>query len=301
VLSAERIAALDALDMVWDARSENWQTGVAAARAYREAHGHLLAPADFVTDDGYPLGVWITSRRVERKSGRLAVQRVTELDALGMVWDAVEENWKIGIAAARAYRAAHGHLRVPDRFITDDGYLLGTWISNRRTERSKGRLPVARIAELDALDMVWDAHEELWQRGIAAAREYREANGHLRVPKNLVTDGGFRLGSWISNRRVYRSTGRLPTERIAELDALDMVWDISEEGWQTGLAEAHAYRATHGHLRVPQTFVSEDGYRLGTWIAMRRRQRSRNLLSAARVAQLDALGMVWDARKKTDS
>lgn len=98
-----------------------------------------------------------------------------------------------------------------------------TWISNRRTERSKGRLPVARIAELDALDMVWDVHEELWQRGIAAAREYREANGHLRVPKNLVIDGGFRVGSWISNRRVDRNKGRLPAERIVELDALEPV------------------------------------------------------------------------------
>ena len=295
-LSAGRIAALDALDMVWDARDDAWQTGIAAARAYRAAHGHLLVPADAVADDGYPVGTWIISRRFERNKGRLPLQRVAELDALDHVWDTREEDWRTGIAAARAYRAAHDHLRVPDGFITDDGFLLGTWISNRRTDRSKVRLPAERIAELDALGMVWDMHEDAWQRGIAAARDYREANGHLRVPKKFVTDGGFRLGAWIGNRRSDRIKVRLPAERIAELDALGMVWEPIEDDWQRGVAEARKYREAHGNLRVPQKFVADNDYRLGVWIADKRKDRKRGRLSPRRIAELDALGMVWEPR-----
>ena len=81
--------------------------------------------------------------------------------------------------------------------------------------------------------MVWDAHEERWQRGIAAARAYRETHGHLRVPPTFVTADGFRLGSWVKARRRQRQKDALSAERIAELDALDMVWDP----WREGLAK----------------------------------------------------------------
>lgn len=157
-------------------------------------------------------------------------------------------------------------------------------------------LSAERVGELDALGMVWGGRDDGLQRGIVAARAYRAAHGHLKVPKRFVTDDGFRLGVWIGNRRAVRNAGRLPTERIMELDALDMVWDVLEEDWQRGLAVARAYRAAHGHLRVPARFVTEDGFRLGIWTSNRRADRRRDVLSVERVSELDALGMIWDAR-----
>ena len=76
-----------------------------------------------------------------------------------------------------------------------------------------------------------------------------------------------------------------------------MVWEPFQEGWQNGLAAAIAYREAAGHLRVPQSFVSDDGFRLGAWISERRTERRDGKLNAERKAQLDALGMIWDARR----
>jgi hypothetical protein len=84
--------------------------------------------------------------------------------------------------------------------------------------------PSERVAALDALDMIWDAREEDWQRWLAAARVYREAHGDLRVLQSFVTENGLALGQWINRQRTERKRDKLLHERVAALDSLDMVW-----------------------------------------------------------------------------
>jgi hypothetical protein len=74
--------------MIWDAREDEWQRGIAVARAYREAHGDLDVPQSLVTNDGFKLGRWIANKRTGRTRGTLVANRIAALDALGMVWDA---------------------------------------------------------------------------------------------------------------------------------------------------------------------------------------------------------------------
>lgn len=56
----------------------------------------------------------------------------------------------------RAYIAQEGHANVPRRYVTDDGVTLGNWVATRRRDCRAGKLTAARIAELNALGMVWD-------------------------------------------------------------------------------------------------------------------------------------------------
>jgi hypothetical protein len=157
-----------------------------------------------------------------------------------MVWDGRKDRWHEGIVAAKAYRDAHGHLRVPQGFIADDGFRLGHWISLRRADRARGSLSAERVAQLDALGMVWDPIEEDWQKGMTAAREYREAHGHLRVPRAFVSNNGFRLGTWINNRRRERRRDKLSADRVAQLDALEMVWDPRQERSHEALPQSQS-------------------------------------------------------------
>jgi superfamily II DNA or RNA helicase len=297
-LSATRIAALDALGMVWEPHADDWRRGIRALRTYRDVNGHVRVPLGFVTEDGLHLGRWLDKRRHERKRGDLPRNRSAELDALGMVWDPQEENWQRALEAARAYKKVNGHLRVPLSFIAENGVRLGTWLDSRRQERRRGELPEARIADLDALGMVWDPSATDWQRGLEAARSFRDANGHLRVPRAFVTTDGFRLGTWIGSRRQQRRRGALPPERVADLDALGMAWDPHEENWQRGVEAARTFQKANGHLLVPDEFVTEDGFRLGQWIGTRRQEHNRGRLAAARTAELESLGMVWAARPR---
>jgi len=111
-----------------------------------------------------------------------------------------------------------------------------------------------------------------------------------------VTDDGFSLGNWVASRRRDRTIGRLTTAKIAELNALGMVWGIHDAGYRTGVDHLRAYTAAQGHANMLASHVADDGFKLGAWVANRRHDRKIGRLSTARIAELNALGMVWDAR-----
>jgi superfamily II DNA or RNA helicase len=289
-LSKQRLDQLDSLGMVWDRRDEIWQRWLRLARTYRETNGHLRGA------DG-ALGRWLEIRRGERRRGALSPERTADLDALGMVWEPHDEDWQQGIGEASDYRRSAGHLLVPAKYVTAGGFRLGGWISARRAEHRRGQLSQSRVHALEALGMVWDPFDEEWQRGISAARAYFEENGHLRFPGGYVTDDGFRLERWIVKRRTERRAGTLSQERVAELDALGMSWEPLQDDWMRWIAAARAYRHEYGDLLVRASYRTPDGLALGAWISNRRKDRRRGLLTDRRIADLDSLGMVWEARR----
>ncbi|MFG3016155.1 Helicase associated domain protein [Streptomyces cinerochromogenes] len=61
-----------------------------------------------------------------------------------------------------------------------------------------------------------------------------------------------------------------------------------------GLAAAQSYRDQYGHLDIPADYTDPTGYRLGTFITTMRDARTAGRLEADWIAELDALGMIWD-------
>ncbi len=297
-LTTARIAELDALGMVWNSRDANYRTGVDHLRAYTDLLGHANVPNSHVTDDGFKLGAWVLKHRQDHRAGRLTTARIAELDALGMVWNSRDAYYRTGVDHLRAYTDLLGHANVPNSHVTDDGFKLGKWVGGRRQDRGAGTLSAKRIAELDALGMVWDSLDANYRTGVGHLRAYTAAVGHANMPGKFVTDDGFKLGSWVGTRRIDRRAGRLSTARIAELTALGVVWGSSRDaGYRVGVDHLRSYIAREGHANVPQEFVTDDGFTLGKWVATRRRDRKIGRLSAARVTELNALGMVWGSSR----
>ena len=50
---------------------------------------------------------------------------MSQLEHIGMVWDAFSEKWEQGFAAAAKYYADHGNLVVPVSYTTKDGLRFG--------------------------------------------------------------------------------------------------------------------------------------------------------------------------------
>ena len=122
------------------------------------------------------------------------------------------------------------------------------------------------------------------------------AEGHARVPSTHRMEDGFALGGWVRGRRQGRKRGRLSEDQVAALDAMGFVWDRFGEDFARGLAALQAFVADHGHARVPQSYRTQNGFALGSWVNGRRQDRRRGGLTEEQVAVLDALGLVWDPR-----
>jgi superfamily II DNA or RNA helicase len=266
--------------------SAPWQERYGEAVAFFERHGHL-APHENAEPT---LHAWLYRQRRMRRDGQLTEERIALLDRVGMAWNPFEEAWARGIAAARAYHALHGHLRVPSELSwgAEPGFPLGKWLTSARREHRKGTLAAERFAQLDALGFAWSTlpkSEQDWNRKYEAARAHHAAHGNLRGPV---------FKKWLIAQRRARRRGELAAWKIAALDALGVSWEPLEDNLARGLEAARAFHTTHGHLRVPGDAVAGDPhFGLREWIARQRMARTQGALDAERIQALDALGMVW--------
>lgn len=222
-----------------------WFQGYIHARALFAQRGDLDVTVSYKTADGYPLGLWLRSRRADYNRGKLKPERIRYLEELGIAWDRFGRLWAEAVAVATAHsRANGGRLEVGKEFFTADGYPLGAWLGTQRAKKRKGTLTGERIAELDALGMVWGVERTRsarWERGCAAAAAYRAEHGDLLVHDKHVDADGFKLGQWIAERRKQYLSAQLSVERIAELEALSMVWAVKDTAWEAHLDAARAH------------------------------------------------------------
>ena len=221
-----------------------------------------------------------------RNEAKLSPERLAKLERF--VWDALDAFWDEGFTHLQQYVAEHGHAKVPATHKFD-GFRLGQWVGVQR--KNKDQLSPERLAKLESRGFVWDVLGAAWDQGFAHLQQYVAEHGHTRVPATHKVDG-FRLGQWVSTQR--KNTDQLSAERVARLESLGFIWDPSGAAWDEGFAYLEQYVAEHGHARVLQRTVVE-GYRLGGWVSNQRANKDQ--LSPERLAKLDSLGFIWDAKK----
>ena len=154
----------------------------------------------------------------------------SRLEALGMVWDRLEQAWEAGFRRLEAYKADNGDCLVPKRYETADGFKLGIWVGNQRQkyQGKQGGLSESQQSRLEELGMVWDRLEQAWEASFRQLEAYKAENGDCLVPVTYETEDGFKLGVWVSTqRKKYQGKdGGLGESQRSRLEALGMAWKL---------------------------------------------------------------------------
>ena len=286
-LAPARRKRLDALGFVWDVGTANWEQGFQRLSEYKERYGNCLVPTTkgTRTGDGFNLGGWVSYQRHTKEE--LSPREIRRLDDLGFVWDRGEQRWEEGLEHLRKYKEQLGTCTVHAKFITDDGFRLGAWVSNQRGLEKQ--LTPPRRKRLDALGFVWDRLAEKWEDGFQHLVGYADLHGHCLVPVQYRADDGFFLGRWAS---IQKSNKHLSSERRQRLDTLGFIWDSIEEQWERGFNHFSEYVETQGDTIVPKRYKTEIGFALGQWVGVQRRDEDR--LPTEKKRRLGDLGFIWD-------
>jgi hypothetical protein len=276
---------------------------------------------------GFPLGQWIADARRFYARGTLDVDRVEQLEKLGMVWSHYDVAWEEGLAAARGWAAQHGHLLAPTD-ATFQGYRVGIWLKNARAaarragemeqrraqglpvESAAGALPQDRREQLEDIDPAWcPAWPVEWQRCFHLVRVHLEAGGALPTSQGDVVHQDEDLGRWVKAQRLgwdkLAGVQQWMCEHILGItpaagDEKPKPRRSQADKWAMHYAAAAQFYKREGHLRVPRKHieriavgegVEEQELRLGSWIS---NQRSRaTTLTSERAELLSAIGMRW--------
>jgi hypothetical protein len=316
-LSAERIAALDALGFSWRVSwsggrpsGQAWEAMFAILKQFRLENGHANVPQKFVTNR--KLGWWVTIQRRDHRKGKLDSTQIARLDELGFDWSpqhggvsSDDEGWGKMLEALRIFKNQHGHCRVPGQWSSNPK--LANWVATQRRFKKHGELKAERIAALDAIGFEWILERrgtlpllnqrgnmltaaQAWDAMFLELQEYKHGNGNCLVPQGWK--GNRKLADWVSEQRVANNKGRLDAERCRRLEGLGFDWDPNNTHWEEYFRQLVEFKQEYGHTNVPQR--SGRYAALGTWVRNQRAaKRYKRPIMAERAKRLDELGFVW--------
>lgn len=212
--------------------------------------------------------------------------------------DALTATWDMYYASAKQYYKENGNLEVPARYITEEGYALGSWLNNQKAIRKGtivGKLTEDQIQKLDSIGMIWDSLDYFWEQNFKLAKEYYLTYGNLDIPTNYKSTDGKHLGNWILRQRQLYKSNSLTDEQIKKLDSIGMDWmDRVDRVWENGFIEAKNYSEEYGNLSVPKNYRSNTDFPLGIWIQRQRSLYKNKKISDDRIKRLSDVGMNWN-------
>ena len=279
--------------------TDSWDFWFGLLERYIAEYSNASPDANYKTDDGFRLGGWVATQRDRFKTKRISDVRIKKLESLqGWVWNAVEARWNIGFEYLEKYVAEFGDARPFTSYVTEDGYFLGDWTSNQRTQWRKGNLSEDHTKKLESLPgWVWDIHEANWQEGFKHLEEYLVKSGNAMPHHTSKTDDGFLLGSWVRKQREYWRENKLSEYQIIKLESLPgWIWDTNESQWNTSFEYLEEYVAEFGNASPNYYYETKDGFLLGSWVSLQRVNYKKNNLREDRINKLEALpGWIWNA------
>ena len=134
----------------------------------------------------------------------------------------------------------------------------------------------------------WNAIDDRWEDGFAHLKDFSEREHHCRVPKDYKTHIGYPLGNWVGTQRLDTKD----PDRRKRLEALPgWSWDPYSDQWEEGFHYLKEFSERERDCRVPYSYKTQDGYRLGPWVT--RQRQSRNKIDPALRERLEvATGLV---------
>ena len=292
-LSPDRIARLEAIGIVWDQLAAQWEKHYAVLKRIFDEGDDANVPVDTVID-GLRVGKWLQDQRRAYKEDMMSPDRIARLEAIGIVWDQLAAQWEKHYAVLKRLFDEGGNANVPNRAIID-GLNVGTWLQNQRAAYKDGTLSPDRIAQLEAIGIVWDQLAAQWEKHYAVLKRIFDEGDDANVPVDTVIDG-LRVGAWLSSHRQDYKQGILSPDRIARLEAIGIVWDQHAAQWEKHYAVLTRLFDEGGDVNVPQSTVI-DGLKVGAWLSTQRKDYKKGKLSPDRIARLEVIGIVWGRRK----
>ena len=152
-LSEEQINLLNDIGMSWDRYESKWENGFSYAKRFIEEYGDINSvPQGFCYDD-FRLFVWIRMQRARKREGKLSDERIKKLESIGLHWDKNQAFWESGYAHTVEYLREHGSLKMPAKYVCEDGFKLWSWVNNQKVRIKKGTLSPEKVEKLKEIGL----------------------------------------------------------------------------------------------------------------------------------------------------
>ena len=315
-LESEKVDLLNRLSFNWNPRETNWRGIYLELVQFQKRFGHCRVPQNWKENNS--LAYWVKTQRVDFAKGELHGDRVVLLDKIGFDWKVERSTWDERFTALCAFKSRFGHTRVHVKWAEDP--LLGGWVVRQRYGYRKKTLPNESVEQLNAIGFEWDGRiltnsskklvsgqDAQWRKVFDHFKEYASLHGGGVI--KVVDAETKSLHRWMLAQRLANSRGKLSEARFNALSAIGFVWQRSikqietskprarvqklliTRTWDEMFADLVKFFKLHGHCNVPEVWTAQ--FELPHWIALQRRAKKQNQLSAEQVSRLEEIGFAW--------
>lgn len=154
-----------------------WLDRADEAEEYYKKHGTLSMPNTTLFHDGASMFQWVHHQKKLYKQGELSSYQIERLESMEIQWIKPKKvaEWNKAYSYAEQYYEENGHLFVPKKYITDDGFELGKWIQEQRESYlglSRRQISDEKIDLLEEIGMFWeDLKNAEWDWFVGLLRE----------------------------------------------------------------------------------------------------------------------------------
>lgn len=132
--------------------------------------------------------------------------------------------WEVWYQLMVAYKEEHGHCLIPRRYVTPDGLSLWYWVVKLRENKVEGLVPDDQIEQMDALEFVWEPHDDTWEKGFIELQAYKRTYGDCLVPYEYETKKKYMTGLWVRQQCYF--DGNYPMDKSRRLRKLGFIRDL---------------------------------------------------------------------------
>jgi hypothetical protein len=306
---------------------EEWENYANELRQFKEQNGDCLVPTSYDMKHNSTLAAWVQTQREQLILWRKNVSNTTVIRATTLTRDRVKMLSKLGF---------HWHVldadHVWDKFLNylvqnitqppvGETKLFNEWNAHQREEYRRYKWKRISSMTKDRVDKLIEADFDFkrqvpklsWEEGLERLNEFKEWNGHCRVPARYETNP--ELGSWVKDtRKAYKKyangepSNALDQARIAKLEAVGFDWELKKgkplKSWDERFKELCAFKDTFGHCNVPTQFKEITG--LFEWVMTHRKnyrffhEGKDATITEEQIRKLEAIGFEWQLFTKPD-
>ena len=292
-LSQKRISMYNKLKgWSFDPHEDTWNKGLKYLVEYYKLNGNTDVPSTYRYDD-YKFGSWVNTLRLSYKKNFLSEDKIQKLKSLNFRFEVLNADWNNAFFLLKDFYKSEGHTNVTIKHKVD-GFLLGSWVSNIRTQYRKNKLSEDRIKILESINFDFDTIETKWNNAFQVLQEYFKREGHSLVPYNSIIDG-IKLGYWVGHQRQFIKKNKLSEDKIKKLKSVNFIIDVDENKWNDNFNLLQEYFKREGHSKVPYGYEINK-MKLGQWVSARRKDFNKGLLNKERIKKLKSVNFIFECK-----
>lgn len=266
-LSEEKAEELRALAISIDAKPkaayrrarDSWMKHYSALQRYAQRNGSVTSISKNHIEGDLRMGGWLNSQRVQRRAGKLSVERQQLLDQLKVTWDPFVAAWEARLEELRQFREKyrHQHLEAAEGTLS-----LMRWVQRQRADYARGLLPNHYTKKLEAINFQWTRDGQLWEYYLDQLASFRARYGQavpLRRHKEYTP-----LYSYLALQRRRHGAKLLSKEQLQGLASLGIEWASQSSEDERMLASLRILMQRSGKANFPTQLAADPA--LSEWV-----------------------------------